>query len=473
VNKLIKISLAAALPALWAAGCSDFLKGGELTNNPNVPVQGSATNGQLFVAIQASWWNFNNSEAAWSIAQFMQELYGAARQQVGIYNYSGITNATFDGDFQIPYTGGGLVDIRQLEAQATAGNDLFYLGVAQVMEAWLISQTADMWGDIPYSQAVNYTAFPTPKLDTQQSVYDSVQNLLTTAIANINSGTGTGPTTSDLVYGGSAAKWTALAHTIKARIYLHMVAPGWATYAQVLTEANLGISSSAGDYVVPYNSASQFESNNWWQFMSANGGTGRAGDMIVLNSTQLPAMLLAAGDPRYGEYFDSTNSNNSFMSNYRLSAGYQQPVATYAENQLILAEANCGGVANCGGGAAAALVNLHNAQTSWHSATVWHNALGGVALSGSATMANIMNEKYITLFQSVEIWNDWKRTCIPALAAIGTGTPNPLFPGIPARMYYGLTEQQTNSGNVPAPGTAPNVAFNSNDPGHGCGTVHP
>jgi len=299
-------------------------------------------------------------------------------------------------------------------------------------------------------------------------VYDSVQNLLTTAIANINSGTGAGPSTFDLVYGGSAAKWTALAHTIKARIYLHMVAPGWATYTQVLNEANLGIASSAGDYVAAYNSASQFESNNWWQFMSQSGGTGRAGDMIALNSTKLPSILLAAADPRYGEYFDSTNANNGFMSNYRLNAGFQQPLATYAETQLIIAEANAGL-----GNAAAALTALNAAQTSWHVAAKWHNALPGVALSGSGTMANIMTEKYITMFQHLEVWNDWKRTCIPALSAIGTGTVNPLFPGIPARIYYGLTEQQTNSGNVPAPGTAPNVAFNSNDPGHGCGTVHP
>lgn len=465
MHKLIKISLAAALPALWAAGCSDFLKGGELTNNPNVPVQGSATNSQLFIAIQTSNWSMNSSELAWAVAQWMQELYGAARQQVGIYNYSGITNATFDGDFQYPYIGGGLVDIRQLQAQATAQNDLFYLGVAQVMEAWVMSQTADQWGDIPYSQAVNYATYPTPVLDTQQSVYDSVENLLTTAIANITSGTGAGPGAADLAYGGSSAKWAALAHTLKARIYLHMVPPGWATYAQVITEANQGIASSAGDFVAAYSSGSQFSTNQWWQFMSQSGGTGRAGDMIALNSTQLPAMLLAAGDPRYGEYFDSTNATNGFMSSYRLDPGFQQPLATWAENQLILAEATFQT-----SGAAAALPFLQAEQNGWHVAAKWHNALPGVAVAGAASMAAIMNEKYITMFQHVEVWNDWKRTCIPALSKITTGTPNPLFPGIPARVYYGLTEQQTNSANVPAPGTAPNIAFNSNDVLQGCGT---
>ncbi len=88
MHKLIKITLAAALPVVWAAGCSDFLKGGELTNNPNNATQGSATNDNLFIPIQVNFVAQQNSEVAWSIAQWMQSLYGHARQQVGVYNYS-------------------------------------------------------------------------------------------------------------------------------------------------------------------------------------------------------------------------------------------------------------------------------------------------------------------------------------------------------------------------------------------------
>ena len=29
-----------------------------------------------------------------------------------------------------------------------------------------------------------------------------------------------------------------------------------------------------------------------------------------------------------------------------------------------------------------------------------------------------MTEKYIALFQNIEVWNDYKRTCLPALAAV-------------------------------------------------------
>lgn len=471
MNKLIKIALAAALPVLWAAGCSDFLKGGELTNNPNNPIKGNATDQNLFTAIQVNNWAMNNSEVAWSVAQWMQSLLGVARQQVGIYFYSDISNSTFDGDFIVPYTGGGLIDIRTLQAQTTAEGDSLYLGVARVMEGWIMSQTADQWGDIPYSQAGNFVTNPTPVLDTQQSVYDSTYNLLGTAIAEMTFG-GNGPGSADLTYGGDATKWIALAHTLRARILLHQIAKGATTYAQVLAEANLGITdaSGAGDYVAAFNSSLQFSSNNWWQFMNSGGGTGRAGDMVASVGTggarkasYLWTLLKTSADPRFNEYFDSTNSATGEMSDYRQSAGYQQPMVTYAENELIIAEANAGM-----GNAAAALTALNAERASWTSANSWHQA---VALTpvGSATMTQVMTEKYITMFQAVEVWNDWKRTCVPNLAAVGS---NPIWPGIPSRILYGLTEQQTNP-NIPAPGTAPNGAFNWNDPLGGCGTVSP
>ena len=79
-----------------------------------------------------------------------------------------------------------------------------------------------------------------------------------------------------------------------------------------------------------------------------------------------------------------------------------------------------------------------------------------------ATLQSIMEEKYVTLFMSIEVWNDWKRTCLPTLhPAIGQ-------PNIPGRIFYGSTEEQTNS-NTPSAATqlATNGFRNPNDPA-GC-----
>ena len=116
---------------------------------------------------------------------------------------------------------------------------------------------------------------------------------------------------------------------------------------------------------------------------------------------------------------------------------------TYAENQLIIAEA-----AFRLGQTATALA-AYNAE----------RADAGVPTAGSVTLADIMTEKYIALFQNIEVWNDWKRTCIPALTpAAGT------VGGIPARLLYAQSERNTNT-NIPLPSDQP--ARNWNDPA-GC-----
>ena len=81
-------------------------------------------------------------------------------------------------------------------------------------------------------------------------------------------------------------------------------------------------------------------------------------------------------------------------------------------------------------------MNLERA--AWGTATPWHHAIT-LAPVGAVTLAAIMNEKYITLFQNVETWNDYKRTCIPALTPTAGGV-NGVIPG---RLLYPVGERQT------------------------------
>jgi hypothetical protein len=249
---------------------------------------------------------------------------------------------------------------------------------------------------------------------------------------------------------------------------MHMVLAGGATYANALTEASLGIASNSGDYTVAwFTSGIQNSSNNWWQEMDGSGGTGRAGDIIAgispdtadfgpggVDTTVIVKLLRKANDPRLGEYFDSTNANEAFMTVYRLAAGFPQPLVTYNENLLIIAEAKLHT-----GDAAGALATLKNEQVSWGTATNWHNALT-IPLATVANDSTIGTEKYFTLFQNVEVWNDWKRLCFPKILPV---TANVVFGNtVPSRILYQITELQTNP-NAPA-----NGPYNWNDTRHGC-----
>src|SRR5438045_9541990 len=106
----------------------------------------------------------------------------------------------------------------------------------------------DICGELASSHALANESHPA--LDNQLAVYDSVQKVLSAAITNMANPapSSSPPTASDLVYGGDVGAWTALAHTLKARFYMHTAEVRPAAYAQALAEAQQGISSDAGTY---------------------------------------------------------------------------------------------------------------------------------------------------------------------------------------------------------------------------------
>jgi hypothetical protein len=72
-----------------------------------------------------------------------------------------------------------------------------------------------------------------------------------------------------------------------------------------------------------------------------------------------------------------------------------------------------------------------------------------------------MEEKYISLYQNIEVWSDWRRTCLPQLR------PARSRAAIPGRLYYGETETQTNPNTPPTSEQNLETVRNPNDP-NGC-----
>src|SRR5581483_132666 len=83
------------------------------------------------------------------------------------------------------------------------------------------------------------------------------------------------------------------------------------------------------------------------------------------------------------------------------------------------------------------------------------------------TLQNIIEEKYIDLFATPEVWNDYKRTCLPYLAAApSTPTSSATRANVPGRLPYGLTAANADP-NTPNVGA---TSQNANDP-HACPTL--
>ena len=438
----------AGLALVGAAGCSDFLNSPKAVLDPNQP--SSANRNQLLPGVEAQVMDQQEGGAAMAICEWMQQCAGTNNRFVEEYFRYNVTASSFDANFNSVYTRGGLVSLREIQRTATADGDLVYRGVSEVLEALQVSFAADIWGDIPYSQAADPT-ITTPKYDGQLAVYDALQTLLDKAIADL-AGTGSGPGAFDVLYGGNKTKYTELAYTLKARLYLHTVEKlGTGQYTKAIAAAQKGISTPANDFRAVH-TANTSERNLWAQFQLTSFGADLvAGDRLV-------NLMKADGDPRLAEYFgkntaggyggsDPAGLNDPATISPLQGSGrtdnvtFPQPIVTWLENQLILAEAN---FVLSGAAAAQPFFNAERASV-------------GKAVK-PATLQGIMEDKYMNMFQNVETFNDFKRSCYPRL------TPsNPAFAVVPGRFLYGTTEAQTNKDNKPTEG--PLQTFrNPNDP---------
>jgi starch-binding outer membrane protein, SusD/RagB family len=442
MRKSTNILVGGFVLAFVATGCGDFLSGPKLTSDPNKQ-QETRSPDQYFVPIQANTWMLNEGQLARTSSVWMQQMAGVQRQFSSLDIYS-IGEGDLENEWSNLYTGGGLIDAHKLQGQVTALGDRRYLGIAKIYEAWLIGIAADVWGDVPYSEAEK--DIPTPKLDKQMDIYAAIQTLLSSALTDLAAGVGAGPGGADLVYGGSAAKWTDFAHTLKARYYLHMSELDPTNYARALAEAQLGI-KKGNDYT-SFHSTLPTESNQWYQFqVNSRSGYMLAGEALV------DTLKNRGNDPRLAQYYagppfigskpgENNDATASDLSDARLDPAFRQPLVTYRENQLIIAEA-----ASKTGNDALALTSL-NAERA-------DVGLPPVALAGAALYAAIMTEKWIEDFQKIEAWQDHNRSCFPRLV------PAPGATAIPGRYLYPTNERNSNP-NIPAPSQQP--ARNQNDP---------
>lgn len=431
MHKMTLAGLLGASALLAACNSDSFLTGGELSQDPNRPTQ--ATSQQLFIGIEANLWAEEQSDLARVSGLWTQQLLGANNQYVDLYNY-GVSEQITNGFHAGLYTGGGLVDLRRLEAQTSEAHDSVFHGVALVSEALLMGTGASVFGDLTYTHAL--TGEQNPKLDPQLEVYDSVQVLLDRAIVELGATgpTNFGPASADFAYNGDAAAWIKLAHTLKARFLMQTAEVRPTVYASVLTQASKGLMAASDNFNAVF-SGNANEQNFWYQFDIVQ----RPG--YIAPNPEFVSLLQSRNDPRLAQYF---NADQSDLNDALISPSGNVPMATANENLLLWAEA-----AQRTGDDATALAKLNEARV-----------LAGLAaeqagLTGRALLSEILLEQYIADFRSIEAWNLYKRTCTPNIAPVVAGV------AVPARFPYDLTERNTNT-NIPPFSRQP--VRNANDP---------
>ena len=452
----MKIKIYSFLVTLFFVGCEDFLSGPLLDQNPNeVDDVNIVSPEALLVGSQVTIYGVMEGYLNRAASMVMQQMSGLQTDYYRDYNCDPIDVNT-NGRWTAMYGTGGLVDLNTTQEVAQEQEKFILLGISQMWEALLFSTAADLWGDIPYSEAANPN-FAEPNFDSQRDVHFAILDLLDDAISNFQKGQVFAlPVDYDFTFGADADKWIAAAHTLKSRIYLNWAEVNNEYYTLALEEAQMGIldQSGSGDWTALHGSAIA-ERSVWFQFFLSNPDYMGAGKMLV-------DMLERDSDSRLNIYFlglsgstiegssPGDSAQNASMLNITGHFGMQwQPeFVSWYENSFIMAECY-----SKMGDDDMALSTLNSTLDGLEQ--LWSNrGFSAVSiprydsLTGNALLESIMNEKYKALFLNIQSWSDWRRTGFPVFVDSDNnstecgGTSGGI--GVPRRLLYPEKEKASN-----------------------------
>jgi hypothetical protein len=387
---------------------------------------------------------------------WIQQLHGIARQAAseGIYIWrDGDVNNQWNTNYSRT-----MIDLHVLIDKARTAKSPYYLGIGEVLMAYSLGITTDMWNDIPYAEAFQGQVNLTPAFQSQEVIYDTIRNLLTDAINNqLSAPEGVAVESGyDLIYDGDPAKWLRAAHALRARYALHLSKQKPATaYTDALADLPDALLSNKQDMEMPFNT-SVGQQNPFFQFMDQR--TDAAMDSVLISN------MVQRFDPRLPAYADTITGGIYVGAGWNYNgeevsapgpafAAADAPVIfmSYVECMFIKAE--------CEFKTGAAESDIRNdliegvtaSMTKWGVLNPVYMAAYDSAvqtMSGDVLFHEIMYQKYLGLIYQAEAFNDWRRTDnVIGLKKNPYGTTSE----IPRRFPYSTDEKAYNSGNIPSP----------------------
>jgi hypothetical protein len=111
--------------------------------------------------------------------------------------------------------------------KAKASGDGFYEAISRIMKSHNFQILTDVYGNIPYSQALQGNDLRNPKYDKGVDIYNDIFRQLDTAIAILKDDSRIDPaknakiSSNDLMFHGDADMWIKFANTLKLRMLVH------------------------------------------------------------------------------------------------------------------------------------------------------------------------------------------------------------------------------------------------------------
>lgn len=332
------------------------------------------------------------------------------------------------------------------------------LGIAQVLTAYNLALLTDLFGDVPWTEALQPGVIYTPKLDSQESIYEVIFNLLDSAIDNFDKDCQYDMGNQDFFYKGDIDKWIKFAYGLKARYTMHLLFRAGDKNAElnnVLEFADKSFESAADEAKFVYDGVAA--TSPFYQFFKDRDYLGA--------SMSFDNLLVSREDPRDTIYYVKYPGTDAFVAaengkpvqqqGYYGISGISNKTAptyllSYHEIEFLKAEAyaRLGKIdeakAACENGvtAACAKVNVNVAEDAVAEyVTKVKNNMGS---SVANAVKEIETQKYIAFFEeeAVEAYNDIRRWKALGEENIVLAHPNP--EKFPLRFSYGTSDVTTN-----------------------------
>ncbi len=337
--------------------------------------------------------------------------------------------------------------------------------IIEIQMVYVYSVLAEMFGDIPYSEALEGGVNTLPKYDDAATVYADLFTRLDAALGALDAGNGSWGS-EDLLFGGDVDSWKTFGNALKLRMGMRMAdVPSFNSKSVVEAAASNVYGANLEGAFFKYIGTDPY-------FNTIYGGFVDDGRKDYVPSNTLMDVLNTLNDPRRALWFTQVGSAYLGLT-YGLTAGgtyddyshftpmffeptLEVPMADYAEMEFYLAEAvergyAVGGTAEehynngitasilyWGGTAADATAYLAQPEVAYTTATgTWKQKIG--------------TQKWIAMYnRGVEGWTEWRRLDFPIL-----NVPEDLTYGdIPVRYPYPYNENDQNLDNYTAASAA-------------------
>ena len=454
-----KILLLLTLIVFGYIGCTDDFE--EINTNPNAPVEVPTsfllTNAQRSIMddMWDEWWNGRFGllySQYWSQVVYTDESRFNPRPN--------ITN-TYWNLFYTDMT--DLEEIIRLNTdEATAGlasasgSNNNQIAVARILKAYVYQMMTDVWGDIPYTEALMGTEALKPAYTPQEDIYADLLTELTEAQSQIEvDGAGV---LGDVIYNGDMALWKKFANSLRMRVALRTskVDPGGFAAKVQAAISDTAFMSYEDDALFVFDPADPSFNPLYEAYFIDNRTDFAVSEPLIstmqaLNDPRLPfyADLPVEGADYTGMPYGMNDDDATAVSGpsgdyvslpsatYVIAANSPGILMNYAEVCFIKSELNGWDQTEYENGVRASCMawGVSQAETDAY-----------IASLPAASAETVMTQKWLAMYmEGLQGWFEWRRTGYPVLEGPDGGSFNDTGDRvIPSRLFYPSDEQLLN-----------------------------